>query len=470
MASEDNPNPQNEASINPGHEKTPPKRGHGHLRGSKNKPGCGNVGRPRRDGQPPKSRFTGAPQVAPPKSNQLAIADGTKPNTNTQNASAQPATHTSMVNAKQTTQGTLPKSTVPAGATTITTPIATTQIATTPAAATPAVLPDFNFGSIAIAASLSPTVGPSRSPSSARANVLTYIEPDIGEPEALGLLLSSNTFGTQPVMDDDNIEYCTPSPPLEPQPRPPSSRMGSCGGSVDAGDMMDWEDGGLVDGMVDGLESGNRRLEGWGQSSMEKVDWRLEGRGMVDMGVQVWEESEIEGDRSGQVDPFGVPEDDLCSISGSDIEEIFPGITDLPVEDTQAPLMESESDDTFSIESDSLDQGLDEVLGRSSVGLNKELNADLTDPQPVLPVWIDGAAAMVRRQLRQEIKNHRYPLSYLRGSLSIDPPNPLFVVGQVIQPSPHAFYKTQFDAATAITGILQSCCSRRGLLPVSAAL
>lgn len=107
--------------------------------------------------------------------------------------------------------------------------------------------------------------------------------------------------------------------------------------------------------------------------------------------------------------------------------------------------MESDPCDDFGVESDSSDQGLDEVLGRFPVGLNEELNVDLADPQPVLPVWVDGAAAAVRRQLRQEIKNHGYPSSYLRGSLSIDPPNPLFVVGQIIQPTPHAFYKARFD-------------------------
>ncbi|KIO21104.1 hypothetical protein M407DRAFT_10559 [Tulasnella calospora MUT 4182] len=401
------------------------KRGRRRPKGSKNKPGCGNVGHPRKDGQPPKSCFdAGAPQALPPESNQSSTAVGAKPNTNVQNASAQPTIPTEPVNAKHT-QGTLPKSTARA-------PAIAAPVPAAPVPTAPAVASDFNFGSVAVGGPLSPTF----------ANILANLEPDMAEPGATGPLLSSYTLGKQPptsALDDDEIEYWTPSPPPEPQPLPSSGRTASHGGSEDAGNTMDWED----QNTADGLEEGNRRLVGWSQPLVGKADGRLEWRIMVDAGVQVSGGLETEGD--GLEDQSGMPEDDLCSISGSDVEEIFPEIADLPVEDTHVPLMESEPYDDFSVESDPSVQGLDEVLGRSSVNLDEEWNADLADPQPVLPVWIDGAAAMVRRQLRQEIKAHRYPLSYLHGSLSINPPNPLFVVGNIMQPTPHAFYKAQFD-------------------------
>lgn len=65
MAPQDNQKSQNTGNIDPENDKNPAKRRRGRPKGSKNKPGSGNVGRPRKDGQPPKSRFASAPQVSP---------------------------------------------------------------------------------------------------------------------------------------------------------------------------------------------------------------------------------------------------------------------------------------------------------------------------------------------------------------------------------------------------------------------
>lgn len=208
-------------------------------------------------------------------------------------------------------------STPPAGAGA---PIIGAPLLTTPVDAASAVTPDFNPSSFSVTVPLSPTIRPSRSPSPAADDALADIEFDIGEPGATG---PSFTFDNQPpaVINDDDIEYCTPSPLSEPHPLPSIGEMDSQNGSADAGDVMDWED----ENLAGDLEGGDRRLEGRSQRGVERVDWRSEGQRMVDMEVQDWEELEKEGDRSGRVGLFGTAEDDLCSVDGSDIEEIFPG-------------------------------------------------------------------------------------------------------------------------------------------------
>lgn len=67
------------------------------------------------------------------------------------------------------------------------------------------------------------------------------------------------------------------------------------------------------------------------------------------------------------------------------------------------------------------------------------------DPDPLFPLWIDESARLICGQLRSEIAKHGRPLCYLQGSLSIMPPNPLFIVDKRFQPTPYLFYKSRFD-------------------------